>query len=144
MVIGLRPIACAALAFVLAMSPAATAQRSDLTQLEQRFHELKRRGDYAGAISVGRQLEAAVRARFGPDHINNAVVANNLANAYSDLYRAREAEDLFKRAIAIYLRVEGPEHPDVADTYYKLRIRHGHAGQAIRDNPSLPEAPLRP
>jgi tetratricopeptide (TPR) repeat protein len=51
---------------------------------------------------------------YGPDHRYVAVTLNNLA----DLYRRRgeydKAEPLLRRALAIWEKGLGPDHPDVA------------------------------
>ena len=48
----LRPLAALTLALGLVMPSVVTAQRSGLTGLERRYHELLDRRDYAGAIAV--------------------------------------------------------------------------------------------
>ena len=48
----------------------------------------------------------------GPDHANTATSLNNLANLYYTQGKYDLAEPLYERALAIYEKALGPDHPD--------------------------------
>ena len=58
---------------------------------------------------------------------------NNLANLYRDQGRYAKAEPLFKRALAIFEKALGPEHPNVAqslENYAGLLRKTGRSAEA--------------
>ena len=59
---------------------------------------------------------ASLEAVFGPEHPDTAQILNNLAALYHAQGKYKEAEPLYRRALAIREKVLGPEHPDTATT----------------------------
>jgi tetratricopeptide (TPR) repeat protein len=49
---------------------------------------------------------------LSPDHPNMAHSLNNLAALYDTQGKYAEAEPLYRRALAIYEQVMGPNHPN--------------------------------
>jgi tetratricopeptide (TPR) repeat protein len=65
-----------------------------------------REGKYSEAISSARQLLEIREAQFGPGHPGVVYAINWLARAYEKQGRFRDAEPLYRRALAI--RAEEP------------------------------------
>ncbi len=64
-----------------------------------------------------------------------AINLNDLASLYQDQGKYTEAEPLYKRSLAIYERVLGPEHSHVAtslENYAALLRKTGRVGEAAR------------
>jgi tetratricopeptide (TPR) repeat protein len=61
------------------------------------------------AIEIGEK-------RLGSEHPKLATWLNNLAGLYSDQGKYEEAELLYERALAIYERKLGPNHPYTVST----------------------------
>src|SRR5581483_2000200 len=57
----------------LAVPPVA-AQRADIETVQKRFNALLGAGKYADALVEWQKLEAAVKARFGTEHPNYALI----------------------------------------------------------------------
>ncbi|MCP9828651.1 tetratricopeptide repeat protein [Synechococcus sp. L2F] len=57
---------------------------------------------------------------FGPDHPEVASTLNNHARLLRTLARYEEAEQFFRRSIAIFEAAYGPDHPSVANTLNNL------------------------
>ena len=81
-----------AAALAIGSTSAVTAQVADLNASLKRFNEFNAAGNYAAAIGEGRKLEAAVKARFGTDHANYAIVLNNLGLAFAGQGKHADAE----------------------------------------------------
>jgi tetratricopeptide (TPR) repeat protein len=88
------------LAAYLVLVPAG-AQQSDPQAIYKRFQEYYQAGNYAAAVVEAQKLEAVVKGRFGTNHTNYATALNNLARVYWRQGKYSEAEELFKRALAI-------------------------------------------
>lgn len=63
---------------VLAVAPAA-AQRADMETVQKHFNALLAAGKYEDALVEWQKLEAAVKARFGTEHPNYALVLLKVA-----------------------------------------------------------------
>src|SRR5262245_62677060 len=90
----------------------ATAQGPDVNAIVQ----LIARGDHAAALAEAQKLEAAAKAQFGINHTSYAYALNTLATVYLAQQKYDEAEELYRRAMAIREKVLGDDHPDVAHT----------------------------
>jgi hypothetical protein len=77
----------------------AGAQQSDLQAIYKRFQDYYQAG--TAAVVEAQKLEAVVKGRFGTSHRSYAVALNNLALVYWRQGKYSEAEELFKRALAI-------------------------------------------
>ena len=72
----------------------------------------------------------------------SAPVCNNLAALYEAQGRYAEAEPLYKRALAIYEKALGPEHPNVATSLHNLALLY--EAQSRLPRPSLCSTALSP
>lgn len=85
------------------------------------------RGDYAKAETIG-QRAVSIAEQFGPNNGRLGLPLENLAEAYRLDGQPETAEPLYERALAIYEKTLGPQHPFVADTLSGLadiyRDRH--------------------
>ncbi len=66
---------------------------------------------------------------LGPKHPNTAQSYNNLASNLDNQGRYKEAEPLFRKALAIYEEVLGPKHPDTALSYNNLASNLDNQGR---------------
>lgn len=102
-------------AIVLAVVPS-KAQEGDLQAILNRVNELMRTGNSAAALIEAKKFEADVKAQFGTDHANYAIALSNMAAVYRYQNENVEAQELFQRALAIYEKTLGREHPNVTLT----------------------------
>src|SRR5580704_11851630 len=79
----------------------AAAQLADVEAIRKRYFELYDAHDYAAALVEAQRLETLVKARLGTNHPIYADVLNNLAVVHRDQGKYGEAEQLFRRALAI-------------------------------------------
>ena len=80
--------------------------------------------------SSGRWRSASGRSEAG--HPDVAQSLNNLATHYEKQSRHADSEPLFRRALAIYEKAAGPEHPAVATVLNNL-------GQVAKDGSAMPK-----
>ena len=66
---------------------------------------------------------------LGPEHPVIATALNNLAALYRTIGRYAEAEQLYKRTLAIYEKAFGPEHPGVAIALHNLAALYFTTGR---------------
>ena len=97
----------------LAVPPAA-AQRADIETVQKRFNTFLAAGKYDDALVEWQKLEAAVKARFGTEHPNYALILLKVAVTYQNQGRYDDAEAAYKRAAAILEKALGANHPLVA------------------------------
>jgi len=69
-----------------------------------------------------------------------AAVFNDLAEVYSSESRYKEAELSFLRALAIYEKNLGPEHPNVATVLHNLATTQLEAGRYVAAEQNLRRA----
>ena len=87
---------------------------------------------------------------LGPEHLEVATTANNLAGLYQNLKRPADAERLYRRALAIYEKAIGPDHPEVANTlknlagFYQEQARFAEAEPLYRRALAIYEKALGP
>jgi tetratricopeptide (TPR) repeat protein len=91
----------------------AAAQQDNKEAVLKRFKERYAAGDYEAALLEAQTLERMIKARYGVNHANYAVVLNNLAIVYSAQGKYPEAEELLKRDLAISERTSGANHPSL-------------------------------
>ena len=96
-----RASAAIVAAFLLAFASVEVVAQADLQAIDRRMSQHAAKGNYAAALVEAKKLEAAIKARFGTDHENYAGVLNNLAFLHATLGQYDEAEQLFKRALAV-------------------------------------------
>lgn len=65
------------------------------------------------AAPVLRRLLRIYEQRFGSDHFDVGIIANNMAMLYHAWGKYPEAEVFYKRALSIKQRPLGPQHPEV-------------------------------
>ena len=65
---------------------------------------------------------------FGPDHPNVAIRVNNLGLVLQDLGDLAGARAAFERALAIFERVLGPDHPSTRIARGNLKSLDGRRG----------------
>ncbi len=118
----------ATLVALIAMTPAA-AQQGDLGATLRRFNELYATGNYSAALVEAQKVEAMAKARFGVNHANYGAALNNLAMVYNEQGKYADAEDLFKRALAIYEKTRGASPPTVASTINNLAALYDEQGK---------------
>jgi HEXXH motif-containing protein len=100
--------------------------RQDLATLAHK------RGRDEEAVDELRRLLREFRDLVGEDDLDTLATGMNLARALRETGHAGEAEEAIANALRGYLKVLGPEHPDV------LMARHERA-RLIRDRESDPE-----
>jgi tetratricopeptide (TPR) repeat protein/CHAT domain-containing protein len=110
---------CSILRVTLGLAPAA-AQSTDIDAGRNRFKELYAAGNYTAALVEAEALEAIIKARYGVNHPNYGVALNNLAIVYKAQGKYSEAEELYKRDLAISEKSLGASHPNVAQTLNNL------------------------
>ncbi|WP_439407713.1 tetratricopeptide repeat protein [Bradyrhizobium sp. DASA03076] len=141
-----------AIVAALAVAPAA-AQRADIETVQKRFNTLLAAGKYDDALVEWQKLETAVKARFGTEHPNYALILIKVAVTYQNQGRYADAEAAYKRAAAILEKALGPNHPLVATALddmaavYLYEARYDEAeglfkrALAIREQALGPEHP---
>ncbi len=95
--------------------------------------ELEQAGLFEEAAEAWRQLLSYSEATFGPDHIETAIIINNLAHLYYRMALFGKAESLYKRSLAIREKVLGLNHPSTAiavNNLAQLYQRQGLFAQA--------------
>jgi tetratricopeptide (TPR) repeat protein len=92
-------------------------------------------GNYPYATKVlGNALSIREKV-LGADHLDLAVILDDLATIYRTQFRKAEAESLYRRALAIRQNVLGGDHPDVAQTLNGLAMLYGSQGRADEAQP---------
>src|ERR1700752_1546411 len=87
----------------------------EIQAIADKYDKLYFAGNYAGALAEAQRLEAAIKAKFGAEHlaVSGAVMA--LGRSYFALGRYREAEVAYKRVAAVFEKIGGPNHPILGD-----------------------------
>lgn len=101
--------------------------------LHQTAYYLGERGGYTEAEALYRQALTIREESKGPDHLDTAQSAYNLARLYVDQGRYVDAEQLYLRALATRESVHGPEHPAIAQCLNSLALLYwfwGHYEQS--------------
>ena len=94
-------IAAVVVALAISAAASAAAQQADIGAIEKRYNDFYAAQNYAAALIEAQKLEAAVKAKFGTNHSNYAIVLRNLGTIYKEQSNYVKAEALFKRALTI-------------------------------------------
>ncbi len=113
---------------IIAVAPAA-AQRGDTDAILKRYNEFFDADNYPAALVEAEKWEAAVKARFGTNHVNYGAALNNVANVHHMQGKYADAEELYRRALAIREKALGVGHLDVAQTLYNLALTYWKNGK---------------
>jgi tetratricopeptide (TPR) repeat protein/CHAT domain-containing protein len=125
-----RLMAFAALALLTHFGP---AWGQDLKQLEEQFRAAMNAGHYQEAERLARQGLAAASASQKP--LTIAYWSTKLGLTLATLGRYVEAEPFFRRALAIYEKAFGPNHPDVAASLHNLATLYTEQGRYAEAEP---------
>jgi hypothetical protein len=87
---------------------------------------LKRKGKYAEAEKMGREVFAVSKRVLGAEHPHTLTAAGNLAASLSRPRKYAEAEKMEREMLAVRKRVLGAEHPHTLpiDTHSQRSV-HG-------------------
>ena len=102
-----------------------------------KLHEL---GQYKEATKIAEESLKSVKDIYGSDHIQTAMLTNNLAALYRGQARFIEAEPLFKEAIVIWEKHLGKESNEVASglnnlaDVYKLQKKYPDAESLYKNS----------
>jgi tetratricopeptide (TPR) repeat protein len=105
---------------VLASLVTAAAQQGDFNAALRRFGELYAARKYSAALVEAQKFESMAKARFGVNHANYGAALNNLGLVYKEQGKYADAEELYRRALAIYERTIGAAHPNAANALHNL------------------------
>ena len=100
---------------------AAMAQGPTFESLKAQFISHWRAKRFDAALAVEPALEAAARAKFGPNHSTYAQVIYSFGSIETDLGRFAEAQRHMLLALAIKEKALGREHPDVSEHLERSR-----------------------
>jgi tetratricopeptide (TPR) repeat protein len=95
---------------LLAETPAVAAKAKDL----------HRRGNYAEADALYREVMAAYVKTLGSDHPATASACNDVGNNLVSLGQRSAADQLFRQALVVQEKTLGPTHPHTAASYHNL------------------------
>ena len=112
-----------------------TPYLSEADKLEQEMKKLYQAGKYTEAIPLALQLLEIREKTFGPEHLNTALIINNLANFYSDSGDYAKAEPLYQRALKIREKVLGPDDPKTANSLNDLAVLYDSMGDYAKAEP---------
>ncbi len=98
-----------------------------------RSYALYRKGDFAGALALRRELVLLQTEIYGPDSYQVASTLGQIAGAMTRLGRAVEARPIFERSLAIAERAIGPLHPN-------LGVMLQNAGGSVRETGDIDAA----
>ena len=135
----LSGVALIALPITSDLSIISQARAQEQTQTDPLLEEfavvvrLQEAGKFQEVIDRGTALAEKVKARDGENSVSYAFVLNQVATAHAALGHGPQADELFKRALAIREQVRGKDHPEVATTLNNL-------GELYRANGRFAEA----
>ena len=112
---------------------AAWARGQDLPELERQNTAAMEAGHYRVAEQIARRGLAISASILNEESI--AVWCNRLGMALWRLNRFDEAEEVYKRAIAIFERLHGPEHHNVAACLSNLAVLYMRQGRYAEAEP---------
>ena len=67
--------------------------------------------------------------QVGPEHVQVALIYNNLGKVYQKLGDLQQAKQHYERSLALYMKQLAPEHVYVATTYNNLGVLHNDLGE---------------
>ncbi len=89
---------------------------------------MQRCGDYRRAVELLERALVINEREYGPDHVEVALVLNNLGNACGSLGDHGKQKELLERALVIFGCKYGPDHVEVAKTLTNLGNAYGSLG----------------
>lgn len=92
----------------------ASAQSADPSVLLEKTRQLANAGQLDAAVAEAKKTEAALRAKYGTEHMAYTVGLDVLAILYRAQEKYAEAADLYRRSLAIKEKKLGKSHPEVA------------------------------
>ena len=98
--------------------------------LEDLAHTVRRKGDYAAAEELFRQVLVIGERRYGRSHPTTAVTLSDVAYVLKETYRDAEAESMFREAIETLRTTLANDDPNVtgnADELIPLLVRRKRA-----------------
>ena len=102
--------------------PLAAAQQG-APAAEKRYHELIAARDFAGALAEAQRLERTAKAQFGEQHLSTARALALQADVHYTQLQYGQAEELYRRVLAIREPVLGDSNELVAATLHGLGLR---------------------
>ena len=121
--------ALALLVALLLAPPVAHAQSPELQATVERVKSLFSQGRYEEAVPVAQTAVRLSEQEFGPDHLANAEMLNNLATMYNAQGRYGEAEPFYQRSLNIVEKALGPDHPNLATSLNNLALLYYAQGR---------------
>ena len=105
---------------------------SEAAKLNQELEGLNSRREFEAALPVGERLLTQIeKSQDKEQHLPIAIYLENTAIAFEAKENLEKAEPLYLRALAIFEKVLGPDHPDLTTSLYNLaevyRIRGDYA-----------------
>ena len=122
-----------ALALLLAVSLAASAQEARWAQMSQQVEQLRQQGRTAQAIPLAQQTVQVAAATFGPQDRRVGLSLDALGVLLTDQDDLGGAETSLRRALDILKKSAGPESKEAGQTLLhlaKLYSSHGRWGEA--------------
>jgi len=120
-------IVAVALAIGAALSLVA-AQPADIVEMLNRYHALYDAGKYEAALGEAQKLGETVKSRYGENNPNYGMTLGLLSNVYQKQGKYVEAENLLKRVLELYEKIE-PDGRNVAATLGNLAIVYDDQGR---------------
>jgi tetratricopeptide (TPR) repeat protein len=122
--------------------------KAEVEALYRRADGLRKAGKTQEATKVYEQAVEKAGSAFGKDHVNTALLMNNLAALYDDLGQYAKAEPLYRRSLEIREAKLGRDHPSVATSLnnlarlYHALEEHGKAAPLYQRSLEIYEAKL--
>lgn len=113
----------------MALAPSAAQQQLDLNAIQRRFHQFYEAGNYAAALKEAQNLEAGAKARLGTNNEHYSSTVYNLALAYAAVGKYAEAEQHYKKALAIDETLFGPGNRKLVRIINNLAIVNMRQGK---------------
>ena len=82
-------------------------------------------------VAILEELNKKVIANYNENTMETAIVWNNLANAYMNIYNEEEAKKLYFQCLYIFENLLGSNHPYVASVYSDLALWAKNAGDYL-------------
>lgn len=132
-----RVLAIATVVFFAGSGPVSAANWEELLTLARSFTEAQQ---HDSAIAVAKQALREVENTGGVDPTSVAIAASTLGICHYYNGEYAEAEPLYIRALAIFEKALGPEHPDVVSSVYNLAELYYVLGRYAEAEPLLERA----
>jgi CHAT domain-containing protein/Tfp pilus assembly protein PilF len=120
-----------------APSPASYASEADM--LHWRVYELQKAGKYSDAVPLAIQ-SLDLREKVDPNNLHTAESLQELVTLYNRMGDYAKAEPLCKRALQIYEKALGPEHPVATQCLDNLATIYQEMGDYAKAEPLFQRA----